>query len=273
MQADFNAPRVFTAITQGTSHRNDNVPCQDCAKILRCADQAVFGAISDGVGSARLSHRASSLAVDAALEALANFPSTTWDSVEQATLAGQFLLERVQEQSRRLVSELQCSDDDLHCTLLMFAWRPSGLATISVGDSFLVTRESQDTAYETFSPPDRDEFDNVTFSALHCDAVRHMRCSVRNRHFPFLFASSDGLLDLVLAQQTWQPNEKFFRFVEESVIATQQSDDWLQSFMESPSIARRSGDDLSAVCICSPTASQIEHPPRESGISDLMMEG
>lgn len=268
MQADSHAARALTAITQGTSHRSEAIPCQDCAKVLLSADGTVFGAISDGVGSARLSHHGSALAVTAALEALAKMSSTDWDSVEHVALAGQCLLEHVQEKARKLAVELQCCDDDLHCTLLVFAWRPFGLATISVGDGFLVTRENHVAAYETLSSPDRDEFDNVTFSALHSNAVDHMRCSILHRHFPFLFASSDGLLDLVLEQQTWQPNERFFGFVEEKIRVAPHNAGWLQSFIESPNIAQRTADDLSAICVCAPEALAIERPPCESSFRE-----
>lgn len=60
--------KTVLAVSTGKSHRSSNLPCQDSANRFRKSDTECGIVLSDGAGSAQLSHIGSSIVVDRILE-------------------------------------------------------------------------------------------------------------------------------------------------------------------------------------------------------------
>ena len=155
----------------GRGHERSGAPCQDKVECLT-KDGVVVMALSDGAGSAKLSHYGAESAVSAACRLLAaRFDE--WFAGEDASVVRRSLVEGVLSDLRKTAQRLDCKESDLACTLLAVAVKEGRFLAAHIGDGVI--------GYETggrillASGPDNGEYANETFFVTSPAALSRMR--------------------------------------------------------------------------------------------------
>jgi hypothetical protein len=159
--------RVFDAVV-GSSHLKSDppTPCQDSALAVLVPRPMIF--VSDGAGSARLSHFGS----DAVVRYLNRFCSAIEDiNHEQLDCNSKFDLEQKNRYARMFVKyaieileeiadERKDSIELLKCTLLLVIYGKTKLFWLKVGDGFIIIEKNRNL--ELLGPIGKGEFANQT---------------------------------------------------------------------------------------------------------------
>lgn len=156
---------------QGLGHLKLEVPCQDNFFELNKNNVHVI-ALSDGAGSARLSHYGSATVVDAA----ANVVASNFDEIykcENALYIKNFLLNHLQNQLEFKASMLECKLGDLAATLLLVAVCGDRYIVMHLGDGVVGYLDGEEL--KVASTPDNGEFANVTVFVTSANAVAALR--------------------------------------------------------------------------------------------------
>lgn len=156
---------------QGRGHMRRDLPCQDCVARLEVGGVHVI-ALSDGAGSAAMSHYGAQRVVDCAAEFVAeNFfdivASKDGRSVTQELLT-------VVRRALKAESNLRgCELKDLAATLLLAAVSDEKFFLAHLGDG--VIGYLSDAGLKVATTPDNGEFSNETVFVTSADAALHMR--------------------------------------------------------------------------------------------------
>lgn len=199
----------------GTSHQNQNIPCQDYG-YYRIFDDVIVGAVADGAGSAKRSDVGSKLAVETVLKCFSDineFPQKQAFSQPLSKGEAQKVFVQIVNQ---VITELQKQADegdysinDLACTLLVFVATPDCLAAMQIGDGFIVVRP-QESEYQLLFTPDKGEFANETTFITSTNALKEMQVKVISEKQEFICASTDGLEKVAIRLSDWEPFPPFF---------------------------------------------------------------
>lgn len=244
----------------GTSHKRKDLPCQDASRVDITRAGLVIGAVADGIGSAQHSDVGSRLAVNAAVEyllqhgtdLLASHGRSARDHCRHALKAAAQVIKAHAEKQNG-------NTDDYACTLLMLLAAPDWLAALSVGDGFVVWRPASSDEHEVLIPPDKTEFVNYTHSITSSDIMETCRFELRSEPPAFGLVSTDGLLYLVLENETWKPHPPFFNFIETYIVGKDINNDTLRKLLADPQINALTDDDKTLLLACS-----REHVPSAS---------
>ncbi|MBD9699449.1 protein phosphatase 2C domain-containing protein [Flavimobilis sp. GY10621] len=163
--------KVFHHQVRGRGHVLDGSPCQDMtASASRHGVQVVC--LSDGAGSARLSHYGAQAVVDEGTRLLVeNFMSFTsrGDGARIKAEIVSSLLARLTSLSARL----ECHVKDLASTMLAVATHGDQFVVVHIGDG--VIGYVRDGELRIASSPDNDEFANTTTFVTSSSAITSMR--------------------------------------------------------------------------------------------------
>ncbi|MFP4338776.1 MAG: PP2C family serine/threonine-protein phosphatase [Halothece sp.] len=254
---------TWTAINYsaiGTRHQEEGLPCQDYSN-YRCYDDVIIGAVSDGAGSAKHSDVGSNLAVETTL----SFLSGTEEFEKKGGMARWSKQPRKVDKppKEKLISDLavdicetvliafnkkakamNCQQEDLDCTLLVFIATSNWFAGIQIGDGFLVVR-SEDGTPELVFQPDKGEFANETTFVTSSDVLSQLQV----KSLPpqkFICAASDGLEKVAIRFSDWTAFLPFFQPLEECLQEAtnyEEKEAYLQTFLESERLNQRTSDD------------------------------
>jgi len=254
---------TWTAINYsaiGTRHQEKGLPCQDYSN-YRCYDDVIIGAVSDGAGSAKHSDVGAKLAVETTLSFLSGTEEfknylgiARWLEKRQKVdkppkdkvirkLATD-ICDKVLMAMSQQVEKMDCQQEDLDCTLLVFVGTPYWFAAIQIGDGFLVVRSEEGTP-ELIFQPDKGEFANETTFITSSDVLSQLQAKTLPPQ-KFICAASDGVEKVAIRFSDWSAFPPFFQPLEECLqeeTSQEEKEAYLQSFLESERLNQRTGDD------------------------------
>jgi hypothetical protein len=250
---------VHSAI--GTRHEQRGQPCQDYGS-YRVAGAHFLGAVADGAGSAKYAEIGAQVAVESALDRIAQTlgdrPSPSYDDMKDVApdlFAEVFtaVLDALHQQTE----VVDCTLRDLGCTLLAFVATPNWVAAMQIGDGFILLRSDPEASYRLLFQPDKGEFINETIFVTTPQAMDYISVGVERAETPFVCAATDGLERVAIRLHDWQPFEPFFRPFEACLnqLPTQgEQDAYLKAFLESERLNAKTDDDKTLLaCLYNPT--------------------
>lgn len=158
---------------QGRSHVKNNIPCQDKTYVLHKHNVSVI-ALSDGAGSAKLSH----FGAKESVYFISNHFAKYFDDYVDMSKTKEWLLIRIQKALTRKAMKYNCSVSDLACTLLCVAIKGNRFILFHIGDGVIGCLGGN--ALEVLSAPDNGEFANVTNFITSKNAFKSIRYSIDN---------------------------------------------------------------------------------------------
>jgi len=244
--------RVLGASVPGTSHQENDVPCQD-AHGFRVTEQGVLIiAVADGAGSAEHSHAGATLAVAQAVDALAQSitpqpppddDEAAWKQLMQAAFSTAF--NALQAYAVQETLSLRALSTTLTCVLASSNLLVAG----QVGDGAVIL-EAPDGRFSTVLSPQRGEYANETFFLTTKDMLNHVAMLVQPCAIRSLAVTTDGLLRLAMQMADHTPSPRFFRPVLEFVAEAEDdtaSQQELIAFLNSERVCQRTDDDKTLV--------------------------
>ncbi len=151
---------LIGASVTGNGHKTQNIPCQDAHKTEIWSNGWGVAIVSDGAGSAKMSHLASAFLVDeAAKQAFDLVKSKNW--MEEDLLPtekdwdseARNLLHGLQDALKKNADDLGVSLKELHATLIINIFSPKGLLAAHIGDGragYLTERGDMHASMEPF---------------------------------------------------------------------------------------------------------------------------
>lgn len=264
--------RVAGASVRGTSHEKRSQPCQDAHGWLRLPGGGLAIAVADGAGSAKLSERGSTRAVEAALQA-------AYDAAERG-LSGEtgmtphawdVLIRLIFTQARNAVVMRAHSERHFvrnYATTLTVALVAGGwLAAGQIGDGAVVALDEQDAMFSA-TRLQKGEYANETHFLTQRDAVKRVQVYSARQDVKALAVMSDGLVRLALALPSGDPHAPFFKPLFGFIASVQdeaQASVKLESFLASERVCARTDDDKSLVLACYRNTGAIAYPAPGSG--------
>ncbi|MGB6297717.1 MAG: protein phosphatase 2C domain-containing protein [Rivularia sp. (in: cyanobacteria)] len=210
----------------GTLHQKYNLPCQDYNNYrIFNENEIIVGAVADGAGSAQYAEHGAKIAVETVIseitqivEKLPSGAKLLLDLLEsdqnKIDLFCCTLVQEVQEILAKKAQQLNCSLEELACTLIAFIASPQWIVALQIGDGFLVTRADGETDYRLVFEPDKGEFANQTTFVTSNLAQQTIQIKVLNQKTVFICAATDGLERVAIRFKGWQPFKGFFQPLE-----------------------------------------------------------
>jgi serine/threonine protein phosphatase PrpC len=269
----------------GTSHRQENIPCQDYGD-YRLFGDVIVGVVADGAGSAKYSHVGSELAVNTVIDLIArNFYKSEQKKLSPIEFARNFHKSEQEklspplreEESKQMFTEIvqeiiaqlgktakqnNCDIKDLACTLLIFIATPEWLVAMQIGDGLMVVRPQNSPDYQLLFKPHKGEFVNETTFVTCSHALEEMQVKVIPSP-EFIAAATDGLENVAITLKNCQPFPGFFQPLEtylQSTTDPNQEDEYLVNFLQSEALNKRTSDDKT-VLLSIWQSSEVVYPP------------
>lgn len=242
--------KAVTHSAIGTRHLAKAMPCQDFGD-FKIKDGLVYGAVSDGAGSAKFSDLGAKLAVQTWIEAaIRTFESQDVSLDAIAQLDFQSLFTAIAEEVlARLEIEAQEGDfplRELGCTLLSFIASDNWIAAMQIGDGFIVCQALDSENYELLFRPDKGEFINETLFITSQGAIEALQYSFQSCSPRFICAATDGLEKVAISYQDWTPHQPFFKPFKDCLRLIPEPSEqyqYIQTFLESDRLNARTDDD------------------------------
>ena len=253
--------RIAKASIVGTGHSKTHTPCQDSHYVMQLGNQLIV-AVSDGLGSAVLSHEGSRIACSASVAAVAQSYDTQRD-VElmrnapaeaplspmsyEIVLTSAFFAARnaIEREATRTAAALR----DYGCTLLVAIICDDGWHTMHIGDGTIVGLFA-DLPAKTLSVPENGEFINSTTPLTSDEYVTHMRYTQGDDLLAGVALLSDGVQPMCINYRTGAAYDGFFRPLQTWLAGlTELSgvDTSLEQFLDTPKMRQKSDDDMTLV--------------------------
>ena len=159
--------KVSWAVYPGTRHLREEIPCQDCAVVLR-REETVCCALADGAGSRSRSELGADCVTQTVAALLSEHFEELW-AMEEAALSAMVI-----DHCVKALGELEPPIYELACTLLFCAAHRDGRYLAGhLGDGVMIQEE--DGELSVFSPPENGEYQNETYFITGPDAREHLR--------------------------------------------------------------------------------------------------
>jgi len=243
----------------GVSHQQQNLPYQDYGNYFIFKERCLLGAVADGAGSAKYSDIGSKIAVNTAISFLKAYfdeliekkrlfpqiPRQNTPNINQAQNLYTDLLKEVLKAINEEAQRLNCSYQDLACTLIIFFALPNSITAMQIGDGFLAVRPVDGDLQLLFTP-DKGEYINETTFITSSNAFEEMQVKVLEKPCSFICASTDGLEKVAINFKDWQPFPPFFNPLEEymkETVETHEDDQYIIDFLNSERLNARTNDD------------------------------
>lgn len=239
---------------QGVSHRRGGVPCQDYGRLLQPNENLVIAALSDGAGSAPLSHLGARVAVNAALgQTGARIAKAPGARGAVTSLSPEELFAGIADATRAAITssanDNRVDQNDLACTLTVIALAPNAVMAAQIGDGIVVTRMATG-GYHLIMEPRRGEYANETDFVTDPGATP--RIAAAEGPVRFLSAATDGLLPVSIDNRGGRPHAPFFQPIDRFAHDSRDGaavHDGIREFLASDRLAARVEDDL-ALMVC-----------------------
>jgi hypothetical protein len=241
---------IVGASVQGTSHQQNDIPCQDAHGYRVLLNGAVVIAVADGAGTASRSDEGARRAVKQALDSLErdlaySVPRTEFEWQRLMTAAFRQAREDIVGHARWENVSLR----DFAATLTCAVASNDELAVGQIGDCLAVARKGPDDPLFVATQPQRGEYANETFFLTLEDALDHLQIHV----YPpvqTLVLMSDGVVRLAVNVVENVPHTPFFRPLLD--FAAEMKDEktaqeQLAAFLASERVCARTDDDKTLV--------------------------
>jgi hypothetical protein len=238
---------------RGSAHHINGLPCQDASGSSIVADVLVC-VLSDGAGSAKLSHLGSRIIVDESLQFFRDyFGKTEAPQIVMRDLGpkqGEWLIELIRERIARAAIEHNESEYEFAGTLLVAVISKSRTIFYQVGDGVWCACKSGILGAVTW--PEQGEFAGQTAFVTSSTAIKSLQCFAVEGCVDFVVGMTDGLERLSLDLQARVPH---LGFCAPLISALRNADclaDYaskLEVFLASPRVCERTDDDKSLALI------------------------
>ncbi len=271
--------RLISRSVIGTSHQQQQLPCQDYGCVCLATPpesdsptNVIVGVVADGAGSAQHADIGAKLVVETILRYLVATEEQlqkrhhSWQRLPHPPTEAQIkklftrAVVRAQTTLHQQASNHGYGVEALACTALAFLATPEWIAAMQIGDGFMVVRCLPSTAqlgapprtipsepdYQLLFQPDRGEFANQTTFVTSANALEEMQVCLVTRPQVFICVATDGLEKVALRLKDWVPFPPFFKPLEEYLWETphpEVEDDYLVSFLTSDRLNERTDDD------------------------------
>ena len=252
--------RATGAYAIGTSHTVDGKPCQDyCdyAPAFIGASPVLVIAISDGAGSAQLSHIGSRATVQYLLGAIPGQIS----SLAQANQdSAEGILKEARGHLNVVAADHSCDPADLACTILFAVLGELVSFFVQVGDGAWVIQKREEYTVPIW--PDNGEYVNETTFLTSPNWQEALRCYSTYGTIERVAGFTDGLQRVALHIGTKSAFAPFFNPLF-SVVRESGDDEMLRSalseFLSSERLAARTDDDKTLVLACHHDPLMLQH--------------
>ncbi|KKD35530.1 MAG: PP2C family serine/threonine-protein phosphatase [Limnoraphis robusta] len=243
--------QIVSASVRGRSHEKSDLPCQDAYCYKRLSDDILIVAVADGAGSARLSEIGSRVAVQTAVNTLAQtiiHPSSELEEIDwKERLTDTLSAAKMAIEVEAAVQEVEIRE--LATTLILTLATSDFVAVAQVGDGAAVVEDKQGKI-EAITQPEQGEYLNETKFLIGLDAVETAQINVWQGEPAHLAVFSDGLQMLALKMPEGTPHKPFFsplfQFIS-TVTDQTEAQEQLESFLRSPRVTQRTDDDLTLI--------------------------
>lgn len=225
---------LIGASVTGNGHKVSGIPCQDSHKVDVWGKGWGVAVVSDGAGSAEKSHYASSFVVEeCAKQALSLVRLRKWMDTESLPDAEEWnkeaklLMLRIQEALKSYAKKLNCGLTDLHTTLIMVIFSPTGLLMVHVGDGRAGYMDKETNLKSMMVPFEGEQVGETVF--LTMDFEKHpemVETRVINEAVKAFFLLSDGCervcwetLQKDENSNYYKPNRPFVPFYTQTITA------------------------------------------------------
>ncbi len=243
--------RIVAASVCGTSHSKNQQLCQDAHHWQLLANNVLVIAAADGAGSAKLGKVGSMIAVETAIEHLAEQEITS-DNLANDDFLGYLLTDVMLAAREAIETEANvCHNQphDLATTLIVMIATPQVVAVGQVGDGLAVAKNSMGNLI-ALTIPSNGEYINQTTFLTSPDALETAQLKIWREEIVNVGVLTDGLQMLALNMIVGEPHKPFFfplfEFVanaEDRILAKEH----LMRFLSSEKITQRTDDDLTLV--------------------------
>jgi serine/threonine protein phosphatase PrpC len=200
----------------GTSHVRSGDPCQDAyaCEVIEDddGDEVLVAVVSDGAGSASLSHFGSAAVCRFVIEAVRRHLSSGLrvGALSRDVALGITLGAR--ERLRELADEAQATVRDFACTLVVGVIATDVAAFFQVGDgAVIVSQRYEPDEYSWVFWPERGEYANTTVFLSDNQLPDHLMHDVTPGALDEIAIFTDGIQSLVLDYKAQVAHAPFFR--------------------------------------------------------------
>jgi len=242
---------VAAAGATGSSHRKQNLPCQDCAAVDVTAQGLAVAALSDGAGTALKAELGARTTVETTLAFLKHRewpPNPSHEKVDEAFAE---LHDTLLLSLQQCAQKENCELDALACTLIAFVAAEHWVAALQIGDGLFLGRPAGADLRLLFKP-NRGEYVNETVFVTSKSEVPQRQTLFLPSAFEFLCASSDGIERVAIKYSDWSPHEPFFSPLEEYMLTrptAEQGQKDVREYLEREKFDARIDDDR-AIVLC-----------------------
>ena len=184
----------------GNGHKNQNLPCQDAHKTEIWSNGWGVAIVSDGAGSAKMSHLASSFLVkEAAKQAFDLVKSNNW--MEENLLPNEKvwdsearkLLFGLQDALKKYANGLGVSLMELHATLIINIFSSKGLLTVHIGDGRAGYLTEKGEMHASIEPFEGEQVGSTVFITMDMDNFKEIvQTKIITEPVSAFFLLSDG---------------------------------------------------------------------------------
>lgn len=156
---------------QGRGHIKKQIPCQDKTKTTYINNTYVIS-LSDGAGSARLSHYGAACVVDSITDFLSSDFDLLFNNADgrQVKMA---IMERILTDVKKEAQNLLCSINDLAATMLAVAIKDEKFIIVHIGDGVIGYLDG--TVLKVASAPSNGEHANETYFVTSENALNVLK--------------------------------------------------------------------------------------------------
>jgi hypothetical protein len=209
---------VIGASVTGNGHKVQNIPCQDAYKAQVWNNGWGIAVVSDGAGSAAMSHLASAFLVEEAVkQALYLVKRKKWmeqnilPTHEEWNLEGRALIFNIQDALIFYAEKKGIPLADLHATLILTLFSGAGLLTAHIGDGRAGYQDQQGCYHSLITPYDGEQAGQTAFITMNLQKYPDIiGTHLINTSVNTLFILSDGCERV--AWQTVQKNDATAKF-------------------------------------------------------------
>lgn len=243
--------KVLAKSVQGIGHRRTNLPCQDACRtsvIDACDRSFLVLAASDGAGSATHSDIGSATSCRVILEVIVEDLNRLIEDKPVTREHAIAWYERVRQSLDREAATLSVPVRELACTLLVAVIGESNSILCQIGDGAIVVRDGSE--WRPVFWPQSGEYANTTNFITSPKFDSDLMFESREGRIDEIALFTDGLQTVALNYALQQAHQPFFNPLFDSL--RKHSDPAvlagpMQAFLESPSLAERTDDDLTLV--------------------------
>lgn len=209
----------------GFSHIEEGIPCQDAYAFEIREDGWLVGAVSDGAGSASMSHIGAEAYVSAVVRRFSDEPElATWSSEKMAAT----FIDEINATSLRLVEQHadegeleQISKADFAATFVMLIANEAGGHFLHVGDGAGAALTLSDMESVAISKPENGQYANETYFVTMDAWEEHLRVTPFGAAFDTVLLMSDGVTPMAMTKGCEAPFPSFVGPVIEYLLKTE----------------------------------------------------